>query len=64
MDPNLDASGQAATNRIVNGDKYAIAPSPATSVFERRITTDPDSSSAVSIGVSSFMLPRLTVGFA
>jgi hypothetical protein len=30
------------SNRIVNGDKYAVAPSPVVSVFDRRIRTLPD----------------------
>jgi Bacterial TniB protein len=48
-DFNPDPCNHSATNRIDNGDKYAVAPSPVTSVFERRITTVPDPSSAGSI---------------
>jgi hypothetical protein len=48
-DFNPGPCSHAATNRIVNGDKYAVAPSPATSLFDRRTTTVPDPSSAGSM---------------
>ncbi len=43
-DFSWDASNHAATNRIVSGDKYAVAPSPTVSVFERRMSMLPDPS--------------------
>ena len=40
----LDACNHLATNRIVSGDRYAVAPSPIVSVFERLIRMLPDPS--------------------
>src|ERR1039458_2988351 len=40
-DFSIDACNHAATNRIDNGDTYAVAPSPAVSVFDRKIKVVP-----------------------